>query len=127
MKLIKLTLIAIFAAITPLAKADNLICTYAAVLSARDHRSSTGAALRDVASIIRQDRANFHRFRIRDRPDEDDNFFNTVKNREDLEQMLRRRKLSPQASNEIINGTPYVQVSVYRADEGYYYVTVEVL
>jgi hypothetical protein len=127
MNLIKLTFGALLLSLAPLAQADNLVCSYAAVLSDRDHRSSTGAPLRDVASIIRQDRANFHKFRIRDRSDEDDNFFNSVKNREDLEQMLRRRKLSPQSSNEIINGTPYVRVSVYRADEGYYYVAVEVL
>ncbi len=42
------------------------IATYQARLSARDHRSSSGASLDSIPDILRQDRANFHRFNARD-------------------------------------------------------------
>lgn len=107
--------------------AESVICSYTARLSARDHRASDGYALRDVAAIIRQDRANFHKFRIRDEEDEADSFFSSVKNRENLEGMLRRRKLSSSVAAAVINGNPLVQVEVVRTDDGFTYIRLEVL
>ena len=107
--------------------ADSVICSYTARLSARDHKASDGYALRDVAAIIRQDRANFHKFRIRDEEDEADSFFSSVKNRESLEVMLRRRKLSAGVAAAVINGNPLVHVEVVQADDGFTYIMLEVL
>jgi hypothetical protein len=109
------------------ASAESVICSYVARLSARDHRASDGYALRDVAAIIRQDRANFHKFRIRDEEDEADSFFSSVKNRENLEGMLRRRKLSAGVAAAVINGNPLVQVEVVQTDNGFTYIRLEVL
>lgn len=109
------------------ASAESVICSYVARLSARDHRASDGYALRDVAAIIRQDRANFHKFRIRDEEDEADSFFSSVKNRENLEGMLRRRKLSAGVAAAVINGNPLVQVEVVQTDDGFTYIRLEVL
>ena len=109
------------------ASADSLICSYVARLSARDHRASDGYPLRDVAAIIRQDRANFHKFGVRDSEDESDTFFNSVKNRESLESMLRRRRFNPSIASAIINGNPLVQVDVMQANEGFIYITLTLL
>ena len=109
------------------ASADSIICSYVARLSARDHRASDGYPLRDVAAIIRQDRANFHKFGVRDAEDESDTFFNSVKNRENLEGMLRRRKFNPTIASAIINGNPLVQVNVMQANEGFIYITLGLL
>jgi hypothetical protein len=109
------------------ASAESVICSYVARLSARDHRASDGYALRDVAAIIRQDRANFHKFRIRDEEDEADSFFSSVKNRENLEGMLRRRKLIAGVAAAVINGNPLVQVEVVQTDDGFTYIRLEVL
>ncbi len=109
------------------ASAESVVCSYVARLSARDHKASDGYALRDVAAIIRQDRANFHKFRIRDEEDEADNFFSSVKNRESLEGMLRRRKLSAGVAAAVINGNPLVHVEVVQTDDGFTYIRLEVL
>jgi hypothetical protein len=49
--------------------------TYTAYISVNDLTSSSGARLGDAASIIRQDRANFHRFGLGDASDETDPLF----------------------------------------------------
>ena len=54
---------------------------YEARLSAQDHTTSDGAKLSDVASILRQDRANYHKFKKRDADDQTDDFFSSAKNR----------------------------------------------
>lgn len=109
------------------ASADSLICSYVARLSPRDHRASDGYPLRDVAAIIRQDRANFHKFGVRDAEDEPDTFFGSARNRENLESMLRRRRFNPSVASAIINGNPLVQVNVMQANEGFLYITLGLL
>ena len=55
--------------------AQQLVESYQALLSERDHFNSDGQRLTTAAAIIRQDRANFHRFGLRDAGDENDDFF----------------------------------------------------
>ncbi|MDP3009511.1 MAG: hypothetical protein Q8N30_10660 [Methylococcales bacterium] len=57
------------------AGADEPIEIYSARLSADDHTNSDGKKLTAVADIIRQDRANFHKFNLRDNDDTADSFF----------------------------------------------------
>src|SRR5256886_13583841 len=56
-------------------KAQQQVESYVAFLSEADHFNSSGERLRTAAAIIRQDRANFHRFGRRDQADESDSFF----------------------------------------------------
>jgi hypothetical protein len=81
-------LIGVTAIITTPSRAQELIESYVAFLSETDHFNSNGQRLTSAAAIIRQDRANFHRFGIRDPQDEDDSFFADSGNRETLERML---------------------------------------
>ena len=69
--------------------------SYVAFLSEADHFNSSGERLRTAAAIIRQDRANFHRFGRRDQADESDSFFADAANREALEQMLEHGHAAP--------------------------------
>jgi hypothetical protein len=101
-----------------LAQAQQLIGSYVALLSAADHFNSNGQRLTSAAAIIRQDRANFHRFGVRDPQDEGDAFFADEGNRAALEQMLERGRADPGVIARIVNGTPLIRVEIYRAASG---------
>jgi len=88
--------------------------TYEARLSDADHYNSEGVRLTTVAAIIRQDRANFHRFGVRDPEDQDDAFFESAANRARLESLVARSHISPRARRAILNGEPLVEVYIYR-------------
>jgi hypothetical protein len=110
--------IAIAACAPTLAQAQQLIASYVARLSVTDHLNSNGQRLTSAAAIIRQDRANFHRFRIRDPEDQDDPFFADQGNREALEQMLERGRAEPGVIERIVNGTPLIRVEIFRSNAG---------
>ncbi len=106
--------------------ADELIESYIARLSANDHFNSSGGRLTSPALIIRQDRANFHKFGVRDSEDQNDSFFQNAQNRELLQQFLSRGRTTPRAYRMIVNGQPLIQVNVYRTRSGDY-VDVDVI
>jgi len=105
-------------AITATASAQELKETYRAQLSERDHFNSNGERLQSAAAIIRQDRANFHRFGIRDPGDQSDVFFTDVNNRAELEALIERGTSEPHAINRIVNGTPMVRVDIFSGPRG---------
>ena len=111
MKKFKLALFAIMA-MSSFASA-KYIGTYYAKLGVSDHFNSHGTRLTKAAAIIRQDRYNFHIRHIRDGADTWDPFFDSKRNRDLLERMLSRGNASRSALNAIVNGTPYIKVSVY--------------
>lgn len=102
------------------AHAQQLVESYVARLSERDHFNSNGQRLTSAAAIIRQDRANYFRFGRGDAEDQPDRFFANVNNRAALERMLERGRASPGALAAIVNGTPVVRVDIYRDGSGYY-------
>jgi hypothetical protein len=104
---------ALIAAIGPAAAGGGPLEIYTARLSADDHYNSNGARLADPAAIIRQDRANFHEFGIRDREDESDRFFAAKANRARLEALLRAGRIDRFTRRLIVDGTPLVTVEVY--------------
>ncbi len=91
---------------------DKPIASYVALLSSRDHFNSNGVRLTEPWQIIRQDRANFHRYGIRDPQDEWDSFFASIDNRAAAEQMLMNGYIEPSARNAIVNGEVLVRVFV---------------
>ncbi len=93
----------------------RLIATYQARLSINDHFNSKGIRLSDAFAIIRQDRANFFTFGIRDCEDEFDIYFNSRSNREVLQTLVQRAGLSQSLRRIIANETPLIQVSIYRS------------
>lgn len=110
----------LIAAIPVPVRAQQLIESYVALLSESDHFNSQGQRLTSAAAIIRQDRANYHRFGIRDPEDESDTLFADESNRQALEQMLERGHDDPAALSRIVNGTVLVHVNAYRNPNGPY-------
>jgi hypothetical protein len=106
--------------------AQNLIESYTTQLSEQDHFSSRGERLQNAAAIIRQDRANFHKFGRRDPGDQHDAFFASATNREALEDLINAGTSEPSAIRSIVNGTPMVRVSIFRSATGRDFVNVEV-
>ena len=103
------------------ARAEEHLGSYQARLSSGDHFNSEGERLRSAAAIIRQDRANYHRFGIRDGEDEYDSYFGSIGNRSRLEEMLNAGDASASVKSRIVNGKPLIQVEIY---EDYIEVTV---
>jgi hypothetical protein len=116
----------LFAALLRPAAASQLIESYTAFLGSADHFSSTGTRLTTAAQVVRQDRANFHKFGIRDPQDTYEPLFADVNQREYLEQMLERGHASPATLDRIVNSFVLIRVDVY-ADDDVYYVVVTLL
>lgn len=102
------------------ASAQTMIESYTARLSSADHFNSNGERLTSPAAIIRQDRANFHKFGIRDPEDEGDGYFATASNRALMERLLERGRTSSSARRAIVNGTPLIRVELYDGPDGPY-------
>ncbi|MDW6023203.1 hypothetical protein SAZ10_15705 [Mesorhizobium sp. BAC0120] len=92
---------------------NHLIESYVAYISNNDLFNSSGDRLTQPWQIIRQDRANFHRFGLRDPGDESDSFFASAKNRAIMEQMLANGRISPQAALDVIRGGALVLVQIF--------------
>ncbi len=100
--------------LSPLSHAeDTLVESYTARLSSEDHFNSDGTRLKSVADIIRQDRANYHKFNIRDNEDTGDNFFDDKDQRERIPNMLKKGHIDKETQKSILNGTPVVVVNIY--------------
>ena len=96
------------------AHADDMLGSYVARISDRDHQASDGYALESAAQMVRQDRANWHKFHRRDSDDEGDGWFRTNDQRADLQRMLQRSgAMSSSTKRAIVNGEPLIQVDVY--------------
>jgi len=108
------------------ALADRLIERYIARLGPEDHFNSSGERLTSPALIIRQDRANYHKYGVRDPEDESDSFFQNAGNRELLQEFLDRGRTTPSAYRMIVNGQPLIRVNIYRRRGGDY-VDVDVI
>ena len=91
----------------------NFIESYTARLSPRDHYNSNGVRLTSAAAIIRQDRANFYVYGMRDSEDEPDSFFSNKSNRARLEEMLENGRATRDALYRVVNGTPLIRVDIY--------------
>ncbi|HEY4202601.1 MAG TPA: hypothetical protein VGM83_18780 [Devosiaceae bacterium] len=95
------------------AKGDQLIETYTAFIGPKDIVNSNGQKLTQPWQVVRQDRANYHRYGIRDRLDENDTFFSDANNRAALEDMLRHGSISKDAARDLLSGHAVIQVEIY--------------
>lgn len=95
------------------AQAQELLGSYIAYIGNEDLYNSKGARLGEAWQIIRQDRANYHRFGIRHAGDEWDPFFGDFNNRAAMEGMIRKGYINPQAARDVIRGGATVVVEVY--------------
>ena len=106
--------------------AQVLVGSYAAYIGEDVLYNSEGTRLSEPWQVLRQDRANFHRFGISQDGDEWDPFFEDAGNREAMETMIRRGYIDPDAEKMILSGGAMVYVNVYGAGGVGDYVEVEV-
>jgi murein tripeptide amidase MpaA len=97
------------------ASADEFLGSYVARITDHDKQASDGYALDTAAQMVRQDRANFHKFHDTDPDDENDVWFRTNDQRARLERMLGQGgAMGASTRRAISNGEPLIQVDVYR-------------
>ncbi|RWD61992.1 hypothetical protein [Mesorhizobium sp.] len=107
-------LVAATVLVTGSARADDMLGSYVARISDRDHRASDGYPLSSAAQMVRQDRANWHKFHRRDSDDQGDPWFRSDGSRADLQRMLERGgAMSSATRRAIVNGEPLIEVDVY--------------
>lgn len=96
----------------------RVVAEYTARIGPEDHFNSAGDRLETVAAILRQDRANMHRFDQADDEDESDDYFVDPQTRGLFEWLVSRGLVRVDTQRAIINGNPLVQVTVFerRAD-----------
>ena len=111
MRAFSLCLIAFLTA-APAAQAQQLLESYTAFLGTHDHFNSNGIRLTEPWQIIRQDRANYHRYRIRDAEDQSDRFFGSIANRALAEQWLANGSISASARHSIVNREVIIDVDI---------------
>lgn len=109
----------------PLA-AQELIGSYVAFIGTDDLYNSRGARLTEPWQVLRQDRANFHRFGISQAGDEWDPFFASIENRAAMERMIMNGHIDPVARRDILRGGAMVHVGIYGSGNAGHYVNVTV-
>ncbi|MDH6267196.1 hypothetical protein M2360_002593 [Rhizobium sp. SG_E_25_P2] len=102
------------------ARADDVLDEYNAYIGEDDLYNSNGERLREPWQIIRQDRANFHKYRVRQPGDESDSYFSSVDNRAAAERMVRSGTITREARRLLLNGDVMINVRVMEGDDGVY-------
>ena len=102
------------------AKADELIESYGAYIGQDDLYNSSNERLTQPWQVIRQDRANVHRFGIRQPGDDVDSFFASARNRELAERMILNGTIERSAARSLLNGDTRVHVEIWRGGNGDY-------
>jgi len=92
----------------------GLVDSYTAKIGYYDHYNSRGTPLEKYSEILRQDRANYHKFNKRDSEDEGDQYFTSKGNRAILEDMLYNSNISYSVRNAIENNNPLIEVRIYK-------------
>lgn len=111
---------------TGAARADEIVGSYAAFIGEDDLYNSSGVRLTEPWQVLRQDRANYWKFGIRQPGDEADPFFSSVENRAAMEQMVMDGRIDPRAARMILQGGATVYVTIWGRDGTGRSVTVEV-
>ena len=105
----------VFAASVGVAQADQLLGAYVARISDTDHHASDGYRLDTAAQMVRQDRANWHKFGRGDAEDEDDPWFDSTEARARFERLLGKSGvMSAKTRNAIADDEAIIRVDVYR-------------
>jgi hypothetical protein len=109
------------------ATAQQVVESYVAYIGRADLYNSSGGRLTQPWQILRQDRANFHRFGISQQGDQWDSFFGSIDNRAIMERMVMNGYIEPSAARRIVNGGAIVLVEIFGRGSRGDYVNVTVL
>lgn len=109
------------AALSAPVAAQTLVDSYVAEISPQDRVNSRGAALSDPAAILAQDRANYHRFGVRQAGDMGDGVFSDRAMRAAFPDLVARGEIAADARAAILGGgSARVRVEVLRGAGGDY-------
>lgn len=95
------------------AAAEQMVGQYTAFIGQDDLYNSKGKRLTEPWQILRQDRANYHRFGVSQPGDEWDPYFGNADNRSAMERMVMNGRLDPRAVRTVVNGGAMVVVRIY--------------
>ncbi|SMH32770.1 hypothetical protein [Maritimibacter sp. HL-12] len=95
------------------AAAQDQIGSYSAFIGWDDLHNSNGVRLGAAWQVLRQDRANYHRFGIRQAGDDWDPFFASIENRAAMERMIMNGTIEPSAAQILLQGGATVFVRIY--------------
>jgi len=106
--------------------AQELVGSYVAYIGEDDLYNSNGVRLSAPWQVLRQDRANFHKFGRGQFADEWDAFFADGNNRAKMEAMVRNGYIDAKASRDIMKGGALVLVEIFGRDGRGNYIRVNV-
>lgn len=112
----KKLVVAAFLAVTVAAPvgAQELLGGYFAMLDYQDMRNSKGVVLGDFCAVVQQDRANWHKFGIRQQYDEGDPWFTSLQRRQVISGNCFVAAGSEYIPNAVLRGEPrFVRVQVF--------------
>ncbi|MEM6586583.1 MAG: hypothetical protein AAF692_12600 [Pseudomonadota bacterium] len=90
-----------------------LTATYYAYIGEPDLYNNDGKRLTEPWQVLRQDRANFHRFGVSHSGDQSDPFFTLGSNRAIMERMVANGRIEASAGRRIVQGDVGVRVEIY--------------
>lgn len=105
---------------------SELIAEYIAYIGEDDLYNSSGTRLDQPWQVLRQDRANFHRFGISQDEDQWDPLFDNAENRAAMEAMVRGGYIDPEAARILLDGDASVHVRIFGRNGRADYVEVDV-
>lgn len=108
------------------AMADQVLGGYQAWIGTADLYNSQGDRLSEHWQVLRQDRANYHRFGIWQDGDQWDPFFDDADARARMERLIMNGSTDPAARRAILNGNVMVNVTVWGEGGRLTWIDVEV-
>lgn len=86
------------------AVAQEQIGAFTAFIGKSDMTNDKGATLSEPWMVLRQDRANFHRFGVSQPGDQWDPFFGSSQSRKSIQSLIARGKVDPKATKRLRSG-----------------------
>lgn len=104
------------------ASANDFLCSYTAEISDHNKYNSSGMPLASgynktsVAAILRQDRADYYAFGVRDKLDTSDCLMYSKQQRANFERILNHKNTQMDSNfiRAVVDGNPIVDISLYR-------------
>lgn len=106
-------LAAALAALAAPAAGQGFIVSYSAFIGQADLFNSAGQRLTEPWQVLRQDRANVHRYGISQPGDDWDPVFHDIDARAAMERLAMQGAISPADRRDILRGNVLVLVEVY--------------
>ena len=95
------------------ALAQGIVDEYCTRIGQNDKSASDGFRLTDAGSILRQDRANYHKFGLRGAGDQGDGTFGSTAARARIPSLLDNGNTDRSVLRRIVDGTPNICVEIY--------------